>query len=118
MPWKSQIDFCACGKWSVRKPPPFCLEKKPLKPHWLSGGADVEQVDHQQVAGLDAAHAYRPRKEMDDGQVDVAHVVGRLVVLDEAAGPVIGFRTKSSPGLTQQAIGISGCQRLWTFSFS
>src|SRR6478609_2916350 len=27
-------------------------------------------------------------------------------------------RTKSSPGLTQQAIGMSGCQRLWIFSFS
>src|SRR3990167_6133113 len=25
---------------------------------------------------------------------------------------------KSSPGLTQQAIGISGCQRLWICSFS
>src|ERR1700756_3143800 len=31
----SQIDFCASGKWSVRKPPPFCLEKKPLKPQRL-----------------------------------------------------------------------------------
>src|ERR1700730_423677 len=36
MPWKSQIDFCASGKWSVKNPPPFCLEKKPLKPHRLS----------------------------------------------------------------------------------
>src|SRR6202011_676527 len=33
----SQIDFCASGKWSVRKPPPFFLEKNPLKPHRLSG---------------------------------------------------------------------------------
>ncbi len=36
MPLKSQMDFCASGKWSVRKPPPFCFEKKPLKPHSLS----------------------------------------------------------------------------------
>ncbi|MNY65499.1 hypothetical protein D3C86_2027730 [compost metagenome] len=36
MPLKSQIDFCASGKWSVRKPPPFFFEKKPLKPHRLS----------------------------------------------------------------------------------
>src|SRR3982751_3585831 len=27
-------------------------------------------------------------------------------------------RTKSSPGSTQQAIGMSGCHRLWMFSFS
>src|SRR5687767_578056 len=27
-------------------------------------------------------------------------------------------RMKSSPGLTQHAIGMSGCQRLWMFSFS
>src|SRR3990167_3537125 len=26
--------------------------------------------------------------------------------------------TNSSPGLTQQAMGMSGCQRLWMFSFS
>src|SRR5882672_7642317 len=31
-PDMSQIDFCASGKWSVRKPPPFFFEKKPLKP--------------------------------------------------------------------------------------
>ncbi|EWS63916.1 hypothetical protein Y695_02846 [Hydrogenophaga sp. T4] len=27
-------------------------------------------------------------------------------------------RMNSSPGLTQQAMGMSGCQRLWMFSFS
>jgi hypothetical protein len=37
----SQIDFCASGKWSVRKPPPFFFEKKPLKPHRLSGSAPM-----------------------------------------------------------------------------
>ncbi len=41
MPWKSQIDFCACGKCSVRKPPPFFLLKKPLKPHRLSSLAPM-----------------------------------------------------------------------------
>src|SRR6266853_3324036 len=28
---------------------------------------------------------------MHDGEIDVAHVVGRFVVLDEAAGPVISL---------------------------
>ena len=73
----SQIDFCASGKCSVRKPPPFCLEKKPLKPHRLSFfGADVEQIDHQQVAGLRALDADRAGQEMHDRQIDVADVVG------------------------------------------
>jgi hypothetical protein len=54
------------GKCSVRKPPPFFFEKKPLKPHWLSGfGADVEDVDHQQVARLGALDADRAGEEMD-----------------------------------------------------
>ena len=35
MPSISQIDFCASGKCSIRKPPPFFLLKKPLKPHRL-----------------------------------------------------------------------------------
>ena len=75
----SQIDFCASGKWSVRKPPPFFLEKKPLKPHRLSRQrADVEKVDHQQVAGLGAFDADRARQEVHDREIDVAHVVGRI----------------------------------------
>ena len=47
------------------------------------------------------------------GQVDIAHVVGGLVVLDLAARPVVRISTRnSSPGLTQATIGMSGCQRL------
>jgi hypothetical protein len=30
IPSKSQIAFCASGKWSVRKPPPFSLAKIPV----------------------------------------------------------------------------------------
>jgi hypothetical protein len=40
----SQIDFCASGKWSVRKPPPFFLEKKPLKPQGLSGRMPISRM--------------------------------------------------------------------------
>jgi hypothetical protein len=52
---------------------------------------DVEQIDHQKIAGLRALDADRAGQEVHDRQVDVAHVVRRIVVLDEAAGPVDGL---------------------------
>jgi hypothetical protein len=52
---------------------------------------DVEQIDHQQITRLGALDADRTGEKMHDRQVDVAHVVGGVVVLDEAAGPVIGL---------------------------
>src|SRR5579863_3728536 len=52
---------------------------------------NVEQIDHQEVAGLGALDADRPREEVHDRQIDIAHVVGRIVVLDEAAGPIVGL---------------------------
>ena len=55
--------LCASGKCSVRKPPPFFLLKKPLKPQRLScPGADVEQVHDQQVTGLGALRRRRGRR--------------------------------------------------------
>jgi hypothetical protein len=56
---------------------------------------------------------------MHDRQIDVAHVVGGIVVLDEAAGPVIGLDDEVVARLDPLAtIGMSGCQRLWIMSFS
>ena len=64
--------------------------------------ADVEQVHHQEIAGLGALDADRAGQEMHDRQIDVAHVVGGIIVLDEAAGPVIGLDdeiiTRIDPG--------------------
>ena len=60
-------------------------------PQALLQRTDVEQVDHQQIAGLGALDADRAGQEVHDRQIDVAHVVGGIVVLDEAAGPVIGL---------------------------
>ena len=57
-------------------------------------GTDVEQVHHQQVARLGTLHADRPRQLVHRRQIDVAHVVSRIVVLDEAAGPVEGFKNE------------------------
>ena len=63
----------------MRKPPPFFLEKKPLKPHRALGKrADVEQIDNQEIARLGACDADRPGQEVHDGQIDVAHIVGRI----------------------------------------
>ena len=60
-------------------------------PQAFRQGADVEQIDHQKIAGLGALDSDRAGQEMHDRQIDVAHVVGRIVVLDEAAGPVVGL---------------------------
>src|ERR1700733_5646191 len=67
------------GKEAVEAPEAFLLR------------TDIKQIDHQKVAGLRAFDTDRTREEMHDRQVDVAHVIGRVVVLDEAAGPVIGL---------------------------
>jgi hypothetical protein len=38
--------------------------------------------------------ADRTGEEVHDRKINVAHVVGRVVVLDEAAGPIVGFDNK------------------------
>ena len=68
-------------------------------PQALRQRADVEQVDDQQVAGLGAFDADRPGQEVHDGEIDVAHVVRGFVVLDEAAGPVVGLDHEVVAGL-------------------
>jgi hypothetical protein len=118
VPWMSQIDFCACGKCSVRNPPPFFFEKKPLNPHEFCGKyADVEDIDYQEIARLGTVDADRAAEEMHDAQVDVAHVGRGLVVLDEASGPVVALDDEIAPGFTVATIGMSGCHRLWIISF-
>ena len=57
----------------------------------LGLGADVEQVNHQQVAGLGTMHTDRAGEVVHGGEVNVAHVAGVVVVLDRAGGPVVGF---------------------------
>jgi len=49
---------------------------------------------------------------MHDRQIDVAHIVGGIVVLDEAAGPVIGLDDEIVARIDPRDIGTSGCQRL------
>ena len=54
-------------------------------------GADVEDVDHQQIAGLRPFDADRTAEKMHLGQIDVTHVLGVVVILDLSAGPVIAL---------------------------
>ncbi|MNT12322.1 hypothetical protein D3C72_1472450 [compost metagenome] len=61
--------------------------------------ANVEQIHHEEVARLCAFHAHRAGQEVDDGEVDVTHIVGRVVVLDETAGPVVGLQDEVLAGL-------------------
>ena len=54
-------------------------------------GADVEQLDDQQIARLGPLHAHRTGQVVHGGEIDVAHVRGIVIVLDRAAGPVVGL---------------------------
>ena len=47
-------------------------------PQALLQRTDIEQVDHQEIAGLGALDADRAGQEVHDRQVDVAHVVGGI----------------------------------------
>ncbi|MNX47435.1 hypothetical protein D3C86_779880 [compost metagenome] len=79
---------------------PIVAAEKAIEPPQAVGlGADIQQVNHQQIAGLRAFHAHRAGKKMHGGQVYVAHIVGAVVVLDRAARPVIGFQYEIVAGL-------------------
>ncbi|MGY2931655.1 hypothetical protein ACVWZV_001333 [Bradyrhizobium sp. GM5.1] len=68
-------------------------------PHALLHRANVEQVDDEEVTGLGALDADRAGEEVHDRQIDVAHVVGGIVVLDETAGPVISLDDEVVAGI-------------------
>ena len=58
-------------------------------------GADVEQVDHQEIAGLRTLDADRTAQKMNDREVDVSHVVGRIVVINDVPTEIIGVMPSS-----------------------
>ena len=88
------------GEVLVEKAAAVVLRKEAVEaPLALGLGADIEQIDHEQVAGLGTLDADRAGQEVHDRQVDVAHVVGGIVVLDEAAGPVVGLDDEVVAGL-------------------
>ena len=77
----------------------FLGEKSVKAPHRFLLSADIQQLNDQQVARLGTFDANRAAQKVDDRQVDVAHVVRAVVVLDEAAGPVVGFQHEVVAGV-------------------
>ena len=68
------------------------LREEPVEaPRIVRKGANVEDIDNQKIAGLGTLDADGAAEEMHDAQVDVPHVGRQLVVLDEAAGPVVAL---------------------------
>ena len=47
-------------------------------PGTLREDADIENVDHQEIARLGAMHADRAGEEVDDGEIDIADIVGGI----------------------------------------
>src|SRR6185437_10961646 len=50
-------------------------------------GAELKNVDYQQVARLGALDLDGPAQHVGDGEVDVPHVIGRVVVAQLGVGP-------------------------------
>ena len=74
--------------------------------------ADVVDVDHQQIAGLGPLDPERPAQIVHLGQVDIPDVIGRVVILDLPAGPVVALDPKLVARLEHFDDGDVGCQRL------
>jgi len=74
-----------------RNPQPFCLEKKPLEGPTGSPSADAASDRPTESPGSEPLPPIGPARTCTTtGRV--AHVVGRqFVVLDEAAGPIVGL---------------------------
>ena len=60
-------------------------------PRALGKDADVENIDNEEIARLGAVHADRPGQKVHNAQINVAHIVGQLIVLDETSGPIVGL---------------------------
>ena len=54
-------------------------------------GADIKNVDHQDVAGLGPIDPDRSTQDVNNLQIDIFDVFGVVVVLDLAIGPVLAF---------------------------
>ena len=67
------------------------VEDPRIAPAGLRQRADVENIDDQKVAGLRALDLDRAEKMVAALQIDVAHVVGAVVVDDLPARPVQAF---------------------------
>jgi hypothetical protein len=83
-------------------------EKAVEAPVHLFLGADIEDVNLEQIARFGPFHTDRAGKVMYLFEFDVAHVGGIVVILDLAAGPVIGFDLEIVPRLDPDGDGNVG----------
>src|SRR5699024_1994553 len=67
--------------------------------------ADIDDVDDQQVTGLGAFDGEGAGEHVVEIQVDIAHVVGRIVVADLAVGPLLALHAEGGAGFDR------GCRR-------
>jgi hypothetical protein len=71
------------------------------RPRLLGDRAQVEDVDHQQVARFGALDLDGPAEHVGMGQVDVADVVGRVVVAELGVGPLPALDPELTAGLNE-----------------
>ena len=84
--------FLRVGKVVGEKAAAVALREEAVEaPQRILLGADVQQLDHQQVARLGALYTHRTGEVVHGGKVDIAHVAGVVVILDRAARPVVGL---------------------------
>src|SRR4029079_12204257 len=65
---------------------------------WWLDGAEVQDVDDQQVSWLRPLDLDRPAQHVADAQVHVAHVVGRVVVAQLRVGPLAALDAELAAG--------------------
>src|ERR1700716_966810 len=100
------------GEAVGQEPAAVGLREDPGVPPALTGNVadflwhrtEIEDVDDEQVAGLGTLDVDRPGQHVRVGQVDVAHVVGGVVVTDLAVGPLAAL----DPDRLARADGNSG----------
>jgi hypothetical protein len=59
---------------------------------------NIQEVDDEEIARFGTLHSNRAAQEVDDGEVDVTNIVGGVVVLNEAAGPIVGLNDEVLAG--------------------
>ncbi|KAJ3472235.1 hypothetical protein NLG97_g11165 [Lecanicillium saksenae] len=65
----------------------------------------VGDVDDKQIAGLSALDFKRPSQIMDLGEIDIANVVGAVIVANLTTRPVQAFDLNSLAGLNRANAG-------------
>jgi hypothetical protein len=82
---------------------------------WRLAGPEVEDVDDEEVARLRALDLDRAAEHVRLGQVDVAHVVGGVVVAELRVGPLAALDPELGPRRAMEAAGgcrgATGCDR-------